>query len=220
MDSYAVEGLAKEVKVILDRNQESAELIPNDSDTLSQGEIIKNRLVEATKIIESNAPLYMLSGYEIGTKDTLSFKQAGSLYVGEVQLPKDLMRLLMVRMSDWERGGKIIQETDEEYAWQCSRFGVKGNPQRPIAAVVQNADGDLSMELYSCNSSAATLSCTYIPLPYIDNGVIFMCKKLKESILYMAASLVCTSLGDTTTASSMQSMAFRLADIEEKTQTQ
>lgn len=162
----------------------------------------------------------MLSGYEIGTKDTLSFKQSGGLYVGEVQLPKDLMRLLMVRMSDWERGGKIIQETDEEYVWQCSRFGVKGNPQRPIAAVVQNADGDLSMELYSCKTSAATLSCTYIPLPYIDNGVIFMCKKLKESILYMTASLVCTSLGDTATASSMQSTAFRLADIEEKTQTQ
>lgn len=220
MDSYAVEGLVKEVKVILDRNQESAELIPDDSDTLSQGEIIKKRLVEATKIMESNAPLYMLSGYEIKTKDSLSFQKVGDLYVGSVSLPKDLMRLLVVKMSDWERTGKVIQETDDEYAWQHSKFGVKGNPQRPIAAVVQGADGDLLMELYSCNSTTATLACTYIPLPYIDNGVIFMCKKLKEAILYMTASLVCVTLGDSDAASSMQAVAFRLADIEGETQTQ
>ncbi len=220
MDSYAVEGLVREVKVILDRNQESAELIPDDSDTLSQGEIIKSRLVEATKVIESNAPLYMLSGYEIGTKNSLVFSNVGGLYVGTVSLPKDLMRLLRVKMSDWERSGKIILESDDEYAFQHSKFGVKGNPQRPIAAVVQGSDSDLDLELFSSNSATATLSCTYIPLPYIDNGVIFMCKKLKESILYMAASLVCYSLGDVTTAASMKSIAFRLADIEEKTQTQ
>jgi len=220
MDSYAVEGLVREVKVILDRNQENAELIPDDSDTLSQGEIIKERLVEAAKLIESNAPLSMLSGYQIGTKGTLELGSSNGMYVGKVSLPKDLMRLLSVRMSDWERPAKIISETDDEYLFQTSRFGVRGNPQRPIAAVVQGSDGDLELELYSSSQPNATLSCTYIPNPYIDNGVIFMCKKLKESILYMAASLVCVSLGDVNTAASLKSVSYGLANIVEPTQTQ
>ena len=219
MDSYAVEGLVREVKVILDRNQENAELIPEDSDTLTQGEIIKSRLVEATKIVESNAPLSMLSGYQIGTKGTLVLSLSNGLYVGKVSLPKDLMRLLSVKMSDWERPAKIIGETDDEYLFQSSRFGVRGNPQRPIAAIVQGSDGDLELELYSSSQSDATLSCTYIPNPYIDNGVIFMCKKLKEAILYMTASLVSVSLGDGDTAARLKSVSYGLANIVEPTQT-
>ena len=219
MDSYAVEGLVREVKVILDRNQENAGLIPEDSDTLTQGEIIKSRLVEATKIVESNAPLSMLSGYQIGTKGTLVLSLSNGLYVGKVSLPKDLMRLLSVKMSDWERPAKIIGETDDEYLFQSSRFGVRGNPQRPIAAIVQGSDGDLELELYSSSQSDATLSCTYIPNPYIDNGVIFMCKKLKEAILYMTASLVSVSLGDGDTAARLKSVSYGLANIVEPTQT-
>lgn len=219
MDSYAVEDLAREVKVILDRNQENAELIPEDSDTLTQGEIIKSRLVEATKIVESNAPLSMLSGYQIGTKGTLVLSLSNGLYVGKVSLPKDLMRLLSVKMSDWERPAKIIGETDDEYLFQSSRFGVRGNPQRPIAAIVQGSDGDLELELYSSSLSDATLSCTYIPNPHIDNGVIFMCKKLKEAILYMTASLVSVSLGDGDTAARLKSVSYGLANIVEPIQT-
>lgn len=220
MDSYAVEGLVREVKVILDRNQENAELIPEDSDTLTQGEIIKSRLVEATKIIESNAPLSMLSGYQINTKGTLALVESNGMYIGKVSLPKDLMRLLSVRMSDWERPARIIDETDGEYLFQNGKFGVRGNPQRPIAAVVHGSDGDLELELFSSSQQNATLSCTYIPNPYIDNGVIFMCKKLKESILYMAASLVSVSLGDGDTAASLKSVSYGLANIVESTQTQ
>ena len=41
MVEYAVSDLVKEVKVLLDRNQESAGLLaPDDSDTLSQAELI------------------------------------------------------------------------------------------------------------------------------------------------------------------------------------
>lgn len=219
MDSYAVEGLVREIKNILDRNQENAELIPTDSDTLSQGEIIKSKLVDATKLIESNASLQMLSGYSYKDNGSLRMEANNGMYVGKVPLPKDLLRLLSVRMSGWERPAKIISELDDEYGWQSNRFGVRGNPQRPIAAVVQS-NGDLQLELYTCKTATETLNCTYIPIPYIDNGVIFMCKKLKESILYMAASLVCTTLGDTDTASSLKSTAFELANITELSKTQ
>ena len=52
MSTYAVSELVKEVKVLLDRNQESAGLLtPTDSDTLSQGELIQSKIVDAARII-------------------------------------------------------------------------------------------------------------------------------------------------------------------------
>ena len=53
---YVVSTLVKEVKVVLDRNQESAALVPDDSDTLSQGELIQSRIVDAAKLILTDAP--------------------------------------------------------------------------------------------------------------------------------------------------------------------
>lgn len=45
MVEYAVSDLVKEVKVLLDRNQESAGLLtPDDTDTLSQAELICGKL--------------------------------------------------------------------------------------------------------------------------------------------------------------------------------
>ena len=47
----AVSDLVKEVKVLLDRNQESAGLLaPDDSDTLSQAELIESKIVDAARI--------------------------------------------------------------------------------------------------------------------------------------------------------------------------
>jgi hypothetical protein len=57
MVEYAVSDLVKEVKVLLDRNQESAGLLaPTDTDTLSQGELIQSKIVDAARIILEDAP--------------------------------------------------------------------------------------------------------------------------------------------------------------------
>ena len=63
MVEYAVSDLVKEVKVLLDRNQESAGLLaPSDSDTLSQAELIESKIVDAARIILSDAPEDMVEG--------------------------------------------------------------------------------------------------------------------------------------------------------------
>ena len=61
MKKYAVSDLVKEVKVLLDRNQESSGLLtPDDTDTLSQAELIKSKIVDAASIILSDAPVDMV----------------------------------------------------------------------------------------------------------------------------------------------------------------
>lgn len=216
MSTYAVSELVKEVKVLLDRNQESAGLLtPTDSDTLSQGELIQSKIVDAARIILKDAPASMLDGKTFDGLNT-AWAETNGAYVGTVYLPSDMIRLLDVKASDWNRSAEIITEEDDAYKIQCSRFGVRGNPERPIAALIHNS-GNRYLELFTSNSNTATVSLTYVGMPFISEGNIDLPETLKDSILYMVGYLTCISLGDTDTASKFIEVARKLAHIVEPT---
>ena len=218
MSTYAVSELVKEVKVLLDRNQESAGLLtPTDSDALSQGELIQSKIVDAARIILKDAPASMLDGKTFDGLNT-AWAETNGAYVGTVYLPSDMIRLLNVKASDWNRSAEIITEEDDAYKIQCSRFGVRGNPERPIAALIHNS-GNRYLELFTSNSNTATVSLTYVGMPFISEGNIDLPETLKDSILYMAGYLTCISLGDTDTASGLLGVARKLAHIVEPTET-
>lgn len=218
MSTYAVSKLVKEVKVLLDRNQESAGLLtPTDSDTLSQGELIQSKIVDAARIILKDAPASMLDGKTFDGLNT-AWAETNGAYVGTVYLPSDMIRLLNVKSSDWNRSAEIITEEDDAYKIQCSRFGVRGNPERPIAALIHNS-GNRYLELFTSNSNTATVSLTYVGMPFISEGNIDLPETLKDSIVYMAGYLTCISLGDTDTASGLLGVARKLAHIVEPTET-
>lgn len=218
MSTYAVSELVKEVKVLLDRNQESAGLLtPTDSDTLSQGELIQSKIVDAARIILKDAPASMLDGKTFDGLNTV-WAETNGAYVGTVYLPSDMIRLLDVKVSDWNRSAEIITEEDDAYKIQCSRFGVRGNPERPIAALIHNS-GNRYLELFTSKSNTATVSLTYVGMPFISDGNIDLPETLKDSIVYMAGYLTCISLGDTDTASGLLGVARKLAHIVEPTET-
>lgn len=218
MSTYAVSELVKEVKVLLDRNQESAGLLtPTDSDTLSQGELIQSKIVDAARIILKDAPARMLNGKTFDGLNT-AWAETNGAYVGTVYLPSDMIRLLNVKASDWNRSAEIITEEDDAYKIQCSRFGVRGNPERPIAALIHNS-GNRYLELFTSKSNTATVSLTYVGMPFISEGNIDLPETLKDSIVYMAGYLTCISLGDTDTASGLLGVARKLAHIVEPTET-
>lgn len=218
MSTYAVSKLVKEVKVLLDRNQESAGLLtPTDSDTLSQGELIQSKIVDAAGIILKDAPASMLDGKTFDGLNTV-WAETNGAYVGTVYLHSDMIRLLNVKASDWNRSAEIITEEDDAYKIQCSRFGVRGNPERPIAALIHNS-GNRYLELFTSKSNTATVSLTYVGMPFISEGNIDLPETLKDSIVYMAGYLTCISLGDTDTASGLLGVARKLAHIVEPTET-
>lgn len=222
MVEYAVSDLVKEVKVLLDRNQESAGLLtPDDTDTLSQAELIESKIVDAARIIEEEAPYYLVAGKNILNLVAPTFTKIGDTYIGRIALPTDFMRLLTIQMDDWDRPAKIISSEDEEYHLQfCKYSGVRGNPHKPVAALVQSSSGDLELELFASKSLKAKLKYgTYIPIPSISNGSIMICEKLKDAIVYMAGYLTCISLDDTDTASKFIGVARKLAHIVEPTET-
>lgn len=218
MKEYAVSDLVKEVKVILDRNQETADMIPDDTDTLSQGEIIRGVIVKATRAIEELAPASKLDSIKYTSQKVAWTEDKGS-YVGQLSLPDKLLRLVYVKVSDWKRPGTVISDGDDEYLYQQNQY-VRGNPQRPIAALVHIA-GVRVLELYTSNDKDATAALSYVSEPSIDSdGNIEICGLLKDAVVYMAAYLTCVSLGDTETAAGYKATAYQLAGIVEPSQTQ
>ena len=106
MSTYAVSELVKEVKVLLDRNQETSGLLtPTDTDTLSQGELIQSKIVDAARIILKDAPASMLDGKTFNELNT-AWAESNGAYVGTVYLPSDMIRLLNVKARDWNRSAK------------------------------------------------------------------------------------------------------------------
>lgn len=213
MKKYAVSELIKEVKVILDRNQESATLVPTDSDTLSQGEIIRGVVVDAASLIERNAAGSLLDGIKYHSMKA-SWTDKNGAYVGWIALPSDLMRVDVVKVSDWERSTIVASEDDDRYKMQSNKW-VRGNTQNPFAVLVHRS-GELALELYTSKKADATVDFSYVPTPSIDSeDNIELCSKLKDAIVYMAAYLTCISLGDTETAARYKATAYELADIVE-----
>ena len=214
MVEYAVSDLVKEVKVLLDRNQESAGLLaPDDSDTLSQAELIESKIVDAARIILSDAP--EVEG--TSCKNAVTWTDSNGYYVGKMVLPTDMLRILSVKAEGWNRPAEIISESDDAYKYQNCKYGVRGNPERPIAAIVHTANGK-SIELYTSTKQDATLAFIYVQVPSITTEQkISLPSVLKDAILYMAGYLACISLGDTDTASGFLGVARKLAHIVEPT---
>lgn len=221
MTAYDVSDLVKKIKVVLDRNQETAALLPTDSDTLSQGEIIKSKIVDAARLVMENCPAEKLDGSKPEDVDASWMEDHGA-YVGTLSLPSDFLRLLSVKVEEWRRPGRIITENDDEYALQGSKYGVRGNPERPIAAIV-HSEGGRYVELYTSNKDDVGVDFTYVVEPSIKSKdskeIIELPKGLKDAIVYMAAYLTCITMGDTETAARYKATANELAGIVEPSQT-
>lgn len=216
MVEYAVSDLVKEVKVLLDRNQESAGLLtPDDTDTLSQAELIESKIVDAASIILSDAPEDMVEG--TACTNAVTWEDSNGYYVGKMILPINMLRILSVKAEDWTRSATIISESDDAYKYQNCKYGVRGNPERPIAAIVHTTNGK-SIELYTSKKQNATLAFIYVQVPSVTTEKKIMLPSiLKDSIIYMAGYLTCISLGDTDTASGFLGVARKLAHIVEPT---
>lgn len=216
MVEYAVSDLVKEVKVLLDRNQESAGLLtPDDTDTLSQAELIESKIVDAASIILSDAPEDMVEG--TACMNAVTWEDSNDYYVGKMILPTNMLRILSVKAEDWTRSATIISESDDAYKYQNCKYGVRGNPERPIAAIVHTTNGK-SIELYTSKKQNATLAFIYVQVPSVTTEKKIMLPSiLKDSIIYMAGYLTCISLGDTDTASGFLGVARKLAHIVEPT---
>ncbi len=192
--------MAMAVRVAIDLNRRDASLLDEgDAETLSLDDIIMAKLADAVRMVETEAPAFMLEGghdFADCNGDNVFMNDDGS---GFVVLPDDFMRLVSFRMSDWKRTVfEAIGEGDPRYALQSSKWrGIRGNPEKPVCAIVRRSEGKV-LEFYSCNDMGATVEqACYIPVPKIDiDGGIDVAADCYRAAVYRAASLTLASLGD------------------------
>lgn len=204
---YNLADIVGDIKVALDLNMDSTPLTDlGDVDTLSLDEIIESKVVDAVRTVESTAPTHLLDkGKDIGGTVVWNSDKSS----GYIMLPDDFMRLVSFKMSDWHRAlFAAITPESPEYALQYSPFpGLRGNPQKPVCALVMHSEG-MALEFFSCKDDEQTVAqAQYIGMPKLEDGKIDICPKCYRAVVYMAASLVAATVKDSDKAAAMSTLS-------------
>ena len=196
-----VSSLKSAVRVALDQNNVSTQLFDvKDVDTLTLDELIESKLADAIRDVELDAPLHLLGKGTVfpDSSQVITWESAQGYGPGSVPLPDDFLRLVCFKMSDWDHPVHTpIYESDPLYAVQRSRFGgVRGNPQRPVCAIVNRSTG-MVLEFYSCaqDADASIAMASYIPNPAVNSeegkeSYYVIPDRLRPAVVYYAAYLV------------------------------
>lgn len=204
MATYYINELMRDIRVALDRNNNSTPLIESgDIDTLSLDDIIKNKITDAARVVHRDAPIHLLDG-GVSFGESIHWFSREGIGGGCIVLPEDFLRLVAFQMSDWSYPITVaITEDNPLYALQSSRYaGVRGNPQKPVVVLSAQPIG-LALEFYSCSAGQGVYvkRATYLPIPKIkvddnDDEYIELCEKVKSAIVYYAAYLTALSIGE------------------------
>lgn len=204
---YNINDVMRDVRVCLDQNMSSEQLLQTDDiDTLSLDDIVRSKILEAVVRVHTNAPTYLLEqGHNFG--DAVYW---GDLESGWVLLPDDFMRLIVFEMSDWEKAVfTAISTTDPEYELQRQRIkALRGTAQKPVCVITVRPEGK-ALEFYSCKSKEAYVKrAQYLPYPKIDEDEgIDICERCYTGVVYAAASLVLLTLGESEKSSALSEIS-------------
>lgn len=207
---YKIVDIVRDVRIAIDENKTGEQLIADeDIETLSVEELIRSKVADAVRAVVNEAPFHLLDG-GLPFGEDVYWRGNGC---GWTLLPDDFMRLVVFKMSDWERPvHEPVTASDPRYLLQFSRYrGLRGNPQKPVAAVVSRAEG-FALEFFSCRSESATVEqAVYYPEPRVDqDGGIDIPWRCYRPVVYMTGALVLATLGqvDMSTVMTEQSRQF------------
>ncbi|MBD5283313.1 MAG: hypothetical protein HDS31_01700 [Bacteroides sp.] len=204
---YQISLIARDVRVAIDENRDNRPLIEDeDVDTLSIEELVLSKVEDSVRRVVLDAPVGLLdNGRNFGER--VFWRGNGT---GWILLPENFLRLVIFRMSDWERPVfNPIGSDDPRYGLQFSRYpGIRGTPQKPVVAVVQRAEGR-ALEFFSCRSKEATVEqAVYIPYPKVDRfGGIEIPERCYRAVVYEAASLTLATVGQLELAAKMRELS-------------
>lgn len=219
---YQVADMKRDVRITIDQNDSSTALSAlGDPDTLTLEQIIDSKIADAARTVILAAPNTMLdSGHSFAipkaqTNTAITWTESGvaGYGAGHYKLPSDFLRIVSFKMHDWDYAiTEAISDSDPLYPMQYSRYGgIRGNPQRPVAAIVNHADG-LHIEFFTCNwgpYDATTDTGTYveraqyIKQPTIINDTIEIPERLRPALIYYIAYMVMLALNDLTLAQTL-----------------
>ncbi|MEG1729363.1 MAG: hypothetical protein RR280_07470 [Bacteroidaceae bacterium] len=198
MAIYKVDDIIKEVRICFDENETSTPLIDECNEpTLSLNAIIKNNIRSAARSVIEYSPTRLLDdGIDFISAIRWKNSTAPGIGMGSISLPPDFMRLVIFKMSEWNRPvTNVIYDTDPTYYLQHSKFsGISGGVDKPVCAITTDKTGK-RFEFFSCKagSSSHIDVAQYIPYPDFKNisniECIDVCKNLYIPFIYYCTAL-------------------------------
>lgn len=207
---YQVKDIVQDVRIAIDQNMTSEQLIATeDIETLSLNTLIRSKVEEAARRVISSAPAHFIdSGIAINGKVT----HRKATQSGWIHLSDDFMRLVIFKMSNWERPVyQAISAESPRYAMQFSRFpGIRGSVQKPVVAITRRSEG-LALEFFPFIPGAGIEQSLYFPFPKIDElDGINIPEHCYKSAVYQAAALTLSTYNQNEAASVMTSLSESL----------
>lgn len=135
------------------------------------------------------------------TEGSRSTTYDSGTYKFVMQLPSDFLRLITLQMSDWVRPIQtLINEDSAEYRKQANKY-LRGTYTKPVGAIVHRWPGGDYIELYSCRSTAASLTYgQYVPEPETKTNAtygdyVLICEPLRDACLNQVTANVLRGYG-------------------------
>lgn len=210
---YKIEGVVSDVRVALDENEITKNLI-EDTDTLMLDDIIRQKLLDAIRSVSVSAPANLLyDAPALELEGSITWTDSEGVFDGTIKLPSDFLRLVVFKMDDWSVPVfNPISDSSALYYQQKSKWkGVRGNYQRPVVAVVHSDDG-VGLEFFgSISAEAEVEKAKYIKEPSIAVDEVEICQRLYDSVVYYTAGLTAMTQGEA-------NLATQLFDISKSAQ--
>ncbi len=211
--NYVVDDIIRDVRVVLNENSSNNELLSLDADTLMLDDLIKSRMTNGVKMILQAAPSNLIDTVvSFADSEIKWYSDEVGRGAGTIELPKDFMRFVIFKMSDWRIPVvNPIYDTDIDYFKQSSAFaGIRGSVNKPVCVLTRNSNGSV-LEFYSCSGGAEVypLVAQYIPIPEIIADTVNIPELLYMSTVYQIAGLVALSVKD-----ALAQSLFEIASVQ------
>lgn len=218
---YAKTDIMRDVRIILEQNQTETALIASDANTLELDDVIAQKIIHAARMVLEICPTRLVDNTIYASVSTQGTRLENGFFKHTIAEPEDFLRLAWLRMSEWRVPVRsLVTDDSEEYSRANSQYrGVGGNPERPIAAEVLNADGGNSIECYSTEYPTGDVEWAYIEKPEWTAGsdgadALDFSSRLYYSLLYQVAGLVAITYKDENHAQTMFALSQSHYDTE------
>lgn len=207
MIQVLVSELVGEVRVALDENRIENPYLSSVTDNMELDEIIRSKLIEATRTVLENCPIWMLDGEKMPTAVAANTDGTGS-----ISLPDDFLRLVALQMNGWDAPVFFVEPSGTQKALMQKNKWLRGNPKRPVLVFSKNISGARVIEYYSAEgNNAAVELAIYVKIPNVvtsnDKEYLNFPEILKQPIISYCAALVSLVRGNAEQAKSFIQLA-------------
>lgn len=202
MERILVDDLINDVRITIDENVPESSYLFETTDNLELDDIIRNKLIDAVRLVFEDAPLSQL---EPTNYDTSSAQETFSDGSGLIVLPEDFLRLVGLKLETWSRVVSSVHIPESATDLMQHNKYVRGSHIKPRCVFGHNTDGERAIYYYTAgkdSSGAYDHSIShfhYIPIPAIEEGdngeTIAMPTLLRFAVVNYCAGLTLVTRG-------------------------